>query len=126
MRNPWDDLVPPTGWRGFGWQVWVLIAALLLAGLYARLAPAAPRVVLDCREFAGSIALAAWARDMNADENLVGIYYRTASRHLGHDLARAIEREVRRVWQEKRPSAKAVEAAFLRCQAQLGDLGAEG
>lgn len=63
---------------------------------------------------------------MKADENLVGIFYRTHHQHLGDGLARAIEREVRRLWHEKQPAPVAVGAAHKRCQETLGDLDREG
>jgi len=135
VKTPFDDLVeeftprPPVrqAWWGFVALV-VLIFTLLLSMHFIALAYAQERArfAVDCKDLANQIALAAWARDMRADENLVAIFHRSANRHLGFNQSRAIEREVRRVWHEKQPARKAVDAAFDRCRAQLGDMGLEG
>jgi len=135
VRTPFDDLVaeftprPPAraAWWGFV-VILALIFALVLSLHFISRAYAQdrPRFTLDCRELAAHISLAAWARDMRADENMVAIYFSKANQHLGYNLVRALEREVRRLWKEKHPAGKAVEAAHQRCQAQLGDMGMEG
>lgn len=131
MRTPFDDLVeeftprPPVRLAWWGYAIAVALAIAVVMTL-AGIAKAQERTAIDCKDFANQIALAAWARDMRADENMVAIFHRTANQHLGFNLSRAIEREVRRVWHEKLPMGKAIEAAHKRCQAQLGDMGREG
>lgn len=121
-------------WTAFAVIVIAILAAAMLLHLFARQAQAQPagmrlvqeRKAVDCSDFAMQMRLALWARDMKADENLVAIYHRTVNRHLGFNLSRAIEREVRRAWKEKLPADKAVEMAHRRCLERLGELGAEG
>ena len=132
MRTPFDDLVegvsrPPAraAWWGFI-ALLVLIFVLVLAAHFMARAHAQERMAVDCKDLAAHVSLATWARDMHADENMVAIYFSKANQHLGHNLVRALEREVRRVWKEKLPAGKAIEAAFKRCQQQLGDMGREG
>jgi len=135
MRTPVDDLVdeltprPPARAAWWGWAVIVaLIFALLLSLHFISRAYAQERqrLVVDCKDLASQIALAAWARDMQADENLVAIFHRSANKHLGFNQSRAVEREVRRVWHEKLPAKDAIAASYRRCQAQLGEMGLEG
>ena len=136
MRTPWDDLVDdlqrypvrppaPVAWGAFALIVALLIGVPLALHFIARAQAQSP-MRLDCADFSMQMRLAVWARDMRADENLVAIYYRTVNQQLGFNLSRAIEREVRRAWQEKLPAAKAIEMAHRRCLEQLGDLGLEG
>ena len=134
MKSPWDELledlergVAPAraAWQAFAVIV-LLILALAMALHFIARASAQERPAIDCNDFAMQMRLAVWARDMRADENMVAIYHRTVNQHLGFNLSRAIEREVRRAWQEKLPASKAVEAAHRRCLEQLGELGTEG
>ena len=134
MKSPWDELledlergVAPAraAWQAFAVIV-LLILALAMALHFIARASAQERPAIDCNDFAMQMRLAVWARDMRADENMVAIYHRTVNQHLGFNLSRAIEREVRRAWQEKLPASKAVESAHRRCLEQLGELGTEG
>jgi hypothetical protein len=125
-RPDLKDLVPPARWPELGLRRFLMLAVIAIGLLtVVELARAQPGLAVDCRELASSLALAAWARDMKADENLVAIFYRTHQQHLGDPLARAIEREVRRLWHEKLPASVAVGAAHLRCRETLGKLGGE-
>lgn len=131
MRLPWDPLVDEAGRPGLTLGE-LLIVFLVGVLAFVTAAPALGQAqerqarTLDCRQFATQIVLAAWARDMKADENLVAIFYRTELQHLGDGMARAVEREVRRLWHEKKPASVAVGAAHLRCVETLGLLGADG
>jgi len=133
VRTPLDDLIEeltPRAQVTAAWLGWAIACVLAIAVVVAlssiARAQGQPRVAVDCADFSLQMRLAVWARDMKADENLVAIYHRTVNRHLGFNLSRAIEREVRRAWQEKLPADKAVETAHRRCLERLGELGAEG
>lgn len=135
MRSPWDELLEDlesgkaparAAWHAFAVIVLLILALAMALHFIARASAQEQRPAIDCNDFAMQMRLAVWARDMKADENLVAIYHRTVNRHLGFNLSRAIEREVRRAWQEKLPATKAVEAAHRRCLDQLGELAVEG
>jgi hypothetical protein len=122
------DLVPPTSWPELTLRQYLVIA-LSVIGLCAVIeqAQAQPRgLVVDCRELALLIGAVSWARDMQAKRELVIDDVRRRQAHQGQALAAAIAHEARLAWHEGLPIDDAMQRAFDRCTARLGELGAEG
>jgi len=128
MKPPFDDLVPATRWPELTLRQYLVIA-LIVIGLCSviGLSQAQPRgVVVDCRELALVIGTVSWARDMDAKRELVIADVRRRHAHQGQALAAAVAHEARLAWHEGRPIDDAMQRAFDRCTARLGELGVEG
>jgi len=128
VKSPFDDLVPPTRWPQLTLRQYIVIA-LIVIGLCSvvSLAQAQPRsLVVDCRELALLIGAVSWARDMQAKRDLVVADVRRRNAHQGQALAAAIAHEARLAWHEGLPIDDAMQRAYDRCAARLGELGVEG
>ena len=128
MKSPFDDLVTLARWPELTLRQYIVIA-LIVIGLCSviGLAQAQPRgVVVDCRELALVIGTVSWARDMEAKRELVIADVRRRHAHQGQALAAAIAHEARLAWHEGRQIDDAMQRAYDRCTARLGELGAEG
>jgi hypothetical protein len=127
-RPDLDDLVPPTRWPELTLRQYIAIA-LIVIGLCSVVAMAQAQqrgVVMDCRELAGLIGSVTWARDMQAKRELVIADVRRRNAHQGQALAAAIAHEARLAWHEGLPIDDAMQRAFDRCTARLGEIGVEG
>lgn len=121
------DLVPPARWPELSLLEYLAIAgALILALLFAAEAWAQDKPRIDCRELAGVIGAAQWAREMGAKRDLVVHDVRRRNAHRGLPLANAMAREVRYAWHQGLPMQEAMQQAYERCVARLGEIGEEG
>lgn len=110
-------------------------AAAVLIGLAAALVlwlilPREARgqtVVFDCFDLARAIAAATDFRDAGADLEKTVRIARTRSSENGEpdQKIEVYEREIRRMWTEKKKRGAAVRSIYNRCRQQLGDMGRE-
>lgn len=104
-----------------------LVAAILLYVISPREARAAP-VLFDCADLAQGIASAADFRDAGADLEKTVRLARERSKENGiTDDPRldVFEREIRKLWAEKKRRGAAVRDVYKRCRDQLGNMGRE-
>lgn len=108
------------------WWIWALVIAGAIALVVWATPVRAEQVDFDCVDLAIIVASAADFRDAGAqlDKTLAIARVRNSERSRAH-LA-VIEREIRRVWDEKRSRRLATLSVYRRCIAQLGDMGWEG
>jgi len=100
------------------------IAVLLV--FYAALALAQDNAArIDCQEFGRVIAAVAVFRDAGADIDKTVALFRRMNPQIPAPRWALVEREVRRMWREALPADEAGFSLYLRCQAQLGDMGRE-
>ena len=80
---------------------------------------------IDCQEFGRVIAAVAVFRDAGADIDKTVALFRRMNPQIPAPRWALVEREVRRMWREALPADEAGFSLYLRCQAQLGDMGRE-
>lgn len=104
------------------WNVTSALSLVLLLVLACREARADP-VLFDCAQLAAAVGNMADFRDTGGRLELVVRMARDRNRGAPASYLDVIEREIRRLWREQLPRAAAVDSAFKRCRAQLGDMG---
>jgi hypothetical protein len=107
------------------WLLWAMVIAFAIGAVTCASQARAEPIEFDCAALATGIAMAADFRDAGADlEKTVRLARQRNSDASPEQLA-VIDREIRRLWREKRTREASTPAVYKRCRAQLGDMGLE-